>query len=348
MADSSIIKRVRISKIIEETTNAKTFILEPLDDWKPVYKTGQFITLVFYTKHGEKRRSFSISSSHELNEPLSITIKKLDNGEFSRPLVQQAKTGDIFHTSGISGFFTLPENLSQTKHVCFLAAGSGITPCLPLIKSLLTTTSAKITLIYSNKNEKETVFYEQLKSLREKYHERFMIRFLFSDHNDIYYKRLSKWLLDQLLDMFVPDPMHTLFYLCGPYDYMQTAEITLLIRTPKKNIIKENFSSFPRLILPEPPDAEKHKVTIHLNGKTHVLDVQYPKSIHKVAKEKKIDLPYSCEAGRCGSCVAACTKGKIWMAYNEILTDKEVQKGRVLVCQSYPIGGDAEITFDEI
>ena len=71
----------------------------------------------------------------------------------------------------------------------------------------------------------------------------------------------------------------------------------------------------------------------------------YPKSIIAAAKDKGIELPYSCEAGRCGSCVATCISGKIWMAYNEVLLDDEIARGRVLTCQGYPVGGDAEIIF---
>jgi ring-1,2-phenylacetyl-CoA epoxidase subunit PaaE len=71
--------------------------------------------------------------------------------------------------------------------------------------------------------------------------------------------------------------------------------------------------------------------------------VKYPESLLATAKKAGIVLPYSCEAGRCGSCVASCTKGEMWMAYNEVLTDTEVQKGRILTCQSFPINGDAAV-----
>lgn len=74
--------------------------------------------------------------------------------------------------------------------------------------------------------------------------------------------------------------------------------------------------------------------------------VKYPDTILAAAKARSIELPYSCEAGRCGSCIAACTQGKVWMRYNEVLTDSEVAKGRVLTCQSFPVGGDVDITFD--
>ena len=91
---------------------------------------------------------------------------------------------------------------------------------------------------------------------------------------------------------------------------------------------------------------EAHQVTISIGGAVHHMRVQYPLSILAVAKKLGIELPYSCEAGRCGSCVASCTKGKVWMKYNEVLTDREMEKGRVLICNGFPIGGDVTIDFD--
>jgi len=347
MSENSIIKRLEITGIISETRDAKTFVLEPLDGWTPIYKPGQFITLVFKTKRGEKRRSYSLSSSSVLNEQISITVKQVENGEFSRFMLGHLKVGDVLHCSGFSGLFVLPENKSSSQSFCFLAVGSGIVPCFSLIKTLLTDTQNKITLIYSNKNKEETIFYKALEKLAEVNQGRLQIRFLFSASNDIYYKRLSKWLLEQLLEHYHENTVaETLFYLCGPFEYMQTMEITLRIQAPKENIIKENFSTLPRLIIPEPPDKKAHQVAIHINGKIHTLTVQYPKSILATAKENNIELPYSCEARRCSSCAATCVKGEIRMAYNEVLVDREVEKGRVLVCQSYPIKGDAEIVCD--
>ncbi|MCW3083956.1 MAG: hypothetical protein JWP12_1322 [Bacteroidetes bacterium] len=347
MNENPLIKKVKISQIISETRDAKTFVLAPPDDWQPQYKPGQFLTLVFYTEHGEKRRSYSISSSPALNEPLSITVKKVDNGEFSRLLNYTAKVGDILYTSGISGMFQLPENINTATQYFFIAAGSGITPCYSQIKTILATATSKVILIYSNKSEADTIYYEQLKNLQEQYKERFSIRFLFSNIFDVYRSRLSNWLLQQLLnDYLMADEEHrSLFYICGPFEYMQTVTITLLNRVPAQTIFKENFSTLPRMIIPRPPDTNAHIVTIKISNREYKLPVQYPKSILASAKAQKIELPYSCEAGRCGSCVATCTKGKTWMAYNEVLTDKEVEKGRVLVCQAYPVGGDVELEF---
>jgi ring-1,2-phenylacetyl-CoA epoxidase subunit PaaE len=341
-----MMKRLMVLHIKEETYQARSLILEPLDDWIPEYKAGQFLTLIFKTKHGEKRRSYSISSSAAASEPLTITVKKQDNGEFSRYIIQHVKPGDILTCSGISGFFVLPENPENYREICFIAAGSGITPCYSIIKTLLKTTSCKVTLIYSNKSKANTIFYNNLIKLMTVHEEKFKIKFLFSDSSDIYSRRLGRWLLDQLISTMIIDPGAALYYVCGPFDYMQTVEITLRMYTGPQNIIKENFSALPRLVLPAPPDKEEHIVTIEVDGKTHKVKVKFPESILASAKKTGLEIPYSCEAGRCGSCVATCTSGKIWMAYNEVLVDKEIEKGRILTCQGFPVFGDASIKID--
>jgi len=335
----------KIVDIIPETADTKTFVLQPADGETVQYKAGQFVTLVFNTRFGEKRRSYSISSSPEINEPLSITIKKVENGEFSRLLVTHAKAGDILNSSGINGFFHLPDNINLTDQFFFLAAGSGITPCFSMIKTLLKTTTKKVTLIYSNKKESDTIFYQQLKSLEQEYSQQFQIHFLFSHHSDVYQKRLSNWLLQHLLKKYLTAIKDkTLFYLCGPFDYMQMISITLLSEgIPLSNIRKENFNTLPPIYKPVPPDRERHLVTIHFKNTIRQIHVQYPDSILAVAKKSGIAIPYSCEAGRCGSCVATCIKGKVWMAYNEVLMNDEIKKGRILCCQAYAMDGDAEI-----
>lgn len=340
-----MIHELKVISVVNITANAKQLVLEPMNGWQPQYEAGQFITLLFDTEFGEKRRSYSFSSAPLLHEPLSITVKKMDNGEFSRYILAHTKPGDVLKTSGISGLFVLPEKSKHIHEFCFIAAGSGITPCFSLIKTLLATSEYKVTLIYSNKTEEDALFYTDLKQLLEIYPDRLNIKFLFSNASSIYNSRLSQWLLEQLLETYISDKKKTRFYVCGPFEYMQTVTITLLNNVPPQNIIKESFSTLPRLVIPKPPDLTAHKATIHIDNKEYTVDVQYPQTILAAAKQNRIGLPYSCEAGRCSSCVATCTKGKVWMAYNEVLTDDEVEKGRVLVCQAFPVDGDVEIVF---
>lgn len=343
---NSIVQQLKVIRIMEETKDAKTFVLEPMNGWEPVYKPGQFLTLVFYTEYGEKRRSYSMSSSPATDKEISITIKKLDNGEFSRALLNTVNPGDILDSTGVAGQFILPEDDPLIKQYMFIAAGSGITPCFSLIKTLLQKGTQKVSLIYSNKSREDAIFYKQLKALESEYPEQLTIKFLFSNESGIYNTRLSSWLLDQLIDQYLKvERNEVMFYVCGPFDYMLTVQITLLSRFPASHVIKENYSSLPRKLKAMPPDTEEHQASIHIAGNSFSISTQYPESILDAAIRQKVQLPYSCKAGRCASCIATCSKGKVWMAYNEVLTDDEVEKGRILVCQSYAVGGDVEIIY---
>lgn len=338
---AAIYNRLRISQIKDETPSARSYVLEPVG-WNPQAVSGQFITLVFETRHGEKRRSYSLSSSPELGEPLQITIKKVENGEFSRRMLDTARVGDELYCSGVGGLFTLKD--THALHYFFLAAGSGVTPCYSILRTLLHTTDKKVTLIYSNRSETDAIFLKELFALNEKFPGRFSMSLLFSDRNNVYESRLSNWLLPQLLNKHLGHPeTDAYFFLCGPYSYMQMAEITLLSDFKREQIRKENFDQWTRQVLPEPPDKSQHEVRVVYNGTEYHFPVQFPRSVLAEAKKMGINLPYSCEAGRCSACVGTCTSGKVWMAYNEVLTDREVQAGRVLVCQSYPLHGDVTI-----
>jgi ring-1,2-phenylacetyl-CoA epoxidase subunit PaaE len=343
--ETSIYSRFVVSAVIHETENAKTFELEPTDGKQADYAAGQFITLVFKKGERENRRSYSFSSSPALGEPMRITIKRVANGEYSRQLLNRIKIGEVLTSSGIAGFFKLPAELNTFKQLMFLAAGSGITPVYALLKTALHTTDLPVMLIYSNSSREDTIFYEELNALQTKFPERLKIEFLFSQSETIK-RRFSKFLLNELLDHHVIPLKETLFYMCGPESYMLVAGISLVTAgVPSDHIKKENFNTRQHVFKPIPPDTEPHKVSVLLNGNRFDFEVQYPDTILAAAKKQNIHLPYSCEAGNCGSCTATCVKGMTWMAYNEVLVDDEVAKGKVLTCQGFPVGGDVELEF---
>lgn len=343
MAESNF-NKLEITKIIPETRDTKTFLLKPIG-WKPEYKAGQFLTVIFNSLSGEKRRSYSFSSSPDYDEPLSITVKRMDNGEFSRHFTDKLQTGDILQTSGIFGFFCLPETTDK-KQIFFLAAGSGITPCFSLIKSALASTHHDIVLIYSSKKKHDTIFYEELNLLSNKFLERLKIIFIFSEE-EISGKRLSKDVLSGLLNKFmISENENILFYICGPFEYNRMCVITLLsVKIKPENIRKENFNYPIEGIKIKPPDTSEHRVILNLNKVNYEIKVKFPVTILGEAKKHHIPIPYSCEAGRCGSCAAICIEGSVWMSYNEVLTDKEIREGYVLTCQGYPVNGDVILDF---
>jgi len=345
----SLYKIVRISAIREETPDCKTFVLDTPDPELLRYRAGQFLTLVFAGISGEERRSYSISSSPALGEPLAITVKRVENGAWSRHLVDRARVGDALTVIGPTGFFTLPEDGAGYKRLFFIAAGSGITPVFSLIKTVLHAHPGwDVVLVYSNRSGETSIFYKELLLLAGQYHDRFKIEWLFSASKHLERARLSKWLLEILLkEHAVRVPLHqTLFYLCGPFDFMRMATIKLTEEgVGPQQVRKENFSTLKPVVKALPPDSDKHTVQLIREGTVHTLEVQYPQTILQAAKKAGIALAYSCEAGRCGSCAATCTHGKVWMSYNEVLVEEEMARGRVLTCVGYPVGGDVTIEY---
>ena len=294
-------KTLRIDKIKQETGDTKTFFLSPVDHSPLIYQAGQFLTFVFTKPLGEERRSYSLSSAPVLNEPLSITVKRIENGEYSRKLLDYGKVGDQLTITGAAGFFILPGNIQLYKEIFFIAAGSGITPVLPLIKTVLHLHKhIRVVLIYSNRSKFTTIFYEELKQLEIIFAGRFVIEFLFSSAVNLERARLSKWLLGRLLKEFSRAPRpETLFYTCGPFDFMRMVTIELLeSRVPLQHIRKENFLPLKIESRTLPPDMHKHLVEIRVQQKKYQLETQYPQTILQAAKKAGITLPYSCESGR--------------------------------------------------
>ncbi|HCW08993.1 MAG TPA: hypothetical protein DGG95_16680 [Cytophagales bacterium] len=331
-----------IRSIQQETSDTKSFVLDFVDE-KFSYLPGQFLTLI-HPVAKSIHRSYSLSSHPLLDKKLRITVKRIANGEFSRWLCDQAVEGDVIETIGASGFFTLPEYLPTNAPILFLAAGSGITPILSLLKEILFQRQQNVVLVYSSRSVEGTIFYNELSHLQEEFPNRFTIHFLFSNSKDLFRARLNKSLLAEILHQHFAVTGNSLAYLCGPHDYMQMARIVLLNENflPEK-IRTEKFNDFQPIVKNIPPDRKQHTVKIEFQGKRFSLAVKFPNTILQTAKANGIDLPYSCEAGRCGTCAATCVSGHIWMSRNEVLLDKEMAKGRVLTCTGFPVGGDAEI-----
>lgn len=347
---SSVYNSLIITHITTEATDVKTFALRCADGSPLVYQDGQFITLAHTLVGGkEERRSYSFSSCAALNEPPAITIKRVDNGIFSRYMHDTVQPGQQLQFTGIGGFFVLPPHPAQYTHYVFFAAGVGITPILPLIKALLYQHQhIHVVLIYSNSHPGDVVFFDALLHLLQLFGHRFSVEFLYSNAFNLARARLSKSLVGVLLREYgITEPAHSLFYVCGPFGYMRMVSYALQeAGVPLAHIRKENFNTTHRIdTLPQPPDTRTYTATISYKQRTYQIPVAYPDSILQAARRQGIPLPYSCEVGRCGSCAAICTEGKVWHSYNEVLMDVELQKGCVLTCTAHPVGGGVAISI---
>jgi ring-1,2-phenylacetyl-CoA epoxidase subunit PaaE len=337
--------KLRITEMIFCPGETLVISFEPVDGVKPQYLAGQFLTFVFNVYGKELRRSYSLCSSPDLDEPLAIAIKRVENGEISRLLHHKTTVGDVLTAVEPSGRFSYqPE--AEIKRTAFLfAAGVGITPLFAILKTALVREQySRIILIYSNRSAEQTLFYDELNSWQQRYPDRLKLIYVFSSSQNLLMARLNGPLIEKLVaENLEFDKSDTLLYTCGPIDYMDVCRITLLnLGFDQAQIKRETF------VLPEDEldedDATEKKVrhtntyTVVLNFQNNIyhLAVPYNKTILDVALEKKINLPYSCHAGICSTCTANCIKGGVEMDYNEVLMDDEIAAGRVLICTGHP------------
>lgn len=336
----------KITNISLITPDSKYFTIH-LENFPAEYQPGQYVVISKIINGKEYRRSYSLVFFDPSRQELGFIVKRIENGAVSRILVDKAEIGDSLEIVTINGFFTLPADISDRyEQIFFIAAGSGIAPVMPMIQALLPA-GLRINLLYSSKSPAATIFYNELNALSDT-HSQFKIDYLFSESAQAGASRLNNTLLTRYIHReAVTSFNNALFYTCGPLDYMDTVSITLLTEgVPREHIRKELYYNYEIEELAVPEDTAAHNVTLHFpNGETHHLEVQYPDSILNTALKKGLKMPYSCGSGQCGSCTARALSGKVWMAYNEVLTDRELSQGYVLTCLGFPVEGDVILEF---
>lgn len=331
---------LRINEIRQEGHNAITLILEEVNR-KPVsYLPGQFLTLLVNIGPRELRRSYSLCSSPEIDPFLAITIKRVENGEVSRHLIDHLKEGDVLKALPPAGRFTLDINPSKQRDIFLIGAGSGTTPLFSLLKSILFKENlSKVTLIVSHHDEKSSLYQKDIQALEVKFYGRFKLITLYSEPLDHAHPRvrLNIDLLEKIVNSNLSFEKETAqFFICGPFEYMRMVRMTLIYmgfeesQIHRENFISktfnsENFPSFPTRI-----------INLIYKGENIPIEVPSGKTILKAALENGLPIAYSCQAGICSTCVGVCKGGKVHMSNNQVLTDNEVKAGLILTCVSYP------------
>ena len=334
--------RLKVEAIKWELPDTATFFLREVSGAKIHYKAGQFITLVF-THHAEEiRRSYSLSSSPG-EDLLSVTIKRIPNGEISRFMLTKIKPGDILNAVEPAGRFTI-SNFEEQKDILLFAAGSGIVPIFSQIKYVLSREGkSRFTLIYSNINERSVIFADELQDLAQKHPERLQIIHRLSSEVN----RLNNLAVEKLVRSGIKyDQAKTEIYICGPFAYMRMIRLTLLyMGFGASQIRKENFVLETIPVSENPVNYPPRNIKIHFKNETHDLVAGENQSILQAALQNNIQLPYSCRVGDCSTCAAICKGGKVEMVKNDVLTDADLAAGWILTCTGHPISDDVEITY---
>ena len=357
--------RLRVKAIQPESTGTKTIFLERVDGQDLVYKAGQFLTILFSFHHRQLRRSYSLSTAPGIDPIPAITVKRVQNGEISRYMLDHLRVGDELLSLPPAGRFTLdsvapplaaipqarvpvsaprvPEE-PATPPLLFIAAGSGIVPIFSLLKAALSSSpEVPLILISQQHDEAASPFRAQLGRMLEIYSSRFQWIDLLSTRDG----RLNNWRLEELLIAVLPElPVLPNVYLCGPLSFMRMVQFTLrLMGFPGESIKKENFTVEFVPAAPATIDPSPKSITIHAGGKVWQFQAVWPQTILQAGLAHGIHLPYSCRGGRCSTCVAKCLRGTVTMTINEVLTESDLREGLVLPCVGYA-GTDIELTYE--
>lgn len=343
---------LRVAKIEKETPNSVSIAFEIPNHLKATFahKAGQYITLKHTTESGEIRRAYSIHS-HPKDELLRIGIKKIEGGEFSVFANTTLKEGDTLEVMKPEGKFILDPKTSAKKYYAAFAAGSGITPILSIIETVLTEEpESKFLLVYGNQSQLEAMFYSRLLALARQYPDRFLLEFIYSRKHEenARFGRIDRSTVNYFLKNKFEFTTFDAFYLCGPEPMIDEVTSTLKENgINEKKIYFELFTTAEEGLLLEPHEGDT-TITITVDDASETFTMPKSISVLDAALDKGLDAPYSCQGGICSTCIARITEGKAEMRKNQILTDSEIAEGLILTCQAHPTSATLTVDYDDV
>ena len=349
---------LKVAEIVPETAGANSIRFEIPAELREAFsfKAGQHLTLRTTIDGQEVRRNYSLCTAPEESDWL-VTVKRIGGGLFSNWVGDRLKPGDTLDVMVPHGSFTTEFDPANQRHLVGIAGGSGITPVLSLIKTLLKAEPrSRFTLLYGNRDSSAVIFLEALAGLKDKHLGRLEIyHFLDQEEQDVdlFNGMLDRRRIEEAIEHLVPDaPVVDGWFICGPGPMMDAAEGALLDRNiPKARIHIERFTAdrprgaVSREIEQLQTQAEGATIAVTLDGRTRRIPFTQG-NILDSARSAGMPAPFACKAGVCATCRAKVIKGKVEMAARYGLTDEEVAEGYVLTCQSVPLGNGVAVDYD--
>ncbi|MFC4001032.1 2Fe-2S iron-sulfur cluster-binding protein [Prauserella oleivorans] len=335
--------RLRVSDVAAETPDACSIVFDADLDYRP----GQFLTLRIPSEEcGSVARCYSLSSSPYTGDAPQVTVKR--DGYASNWLCDHVRPGSELEVLPPSGVFT-PASLDAD--LALFAGGSGITPVLSIVRSVLAKGSGSLTLVYANRDERSVIFARVLRELAEEHPDRLTV---------------VHW-LESLQGLPDPGRLRTLAeplrereaFLCGPRPFMNAVTTALrALDVPKSRIHSEKFVSLGgnpfddvESAGPEPGTGQEDvqtpaTVTVDLDGTVSTFPWPRRRTLLDLLLERGLDAPYSCREGRCSACACRITSGEVTMIDNDVLDAEDIAEGIVLACQSLPLTDEVSISYE--
>ncbi|MEL6589817.1 MAG: ferredoxin--NADP reductase [Bacteroidota bacterium] len=361
-----------IAAIEDETSEAYSVYFDSPDPVAFHYQAGQYLTLKLPVDGQEERRAFSLASVPGHDQQMRVTIKRVPGGKVSNHLRDHYQEGDEIEVLPPMGSFVLRPEPGRNLEYIFIGAGSGITPLMSMLQTVLLESPGSIVhLWYGNRREKDIIFRDELADLQHTFGERLSIRHSLSQPDEDWQGfegRLSEErIFDWLSELFMDGQMRKRYYLCGPAPMMAAAEQALLRQAVNPDDIFQEFYSAP---LPSEEEIERsyaigengqehisdgeqdyvleeQSVRIKLDGEEHQLVVQPDEYVLDAAIKIGLEPPYSCQAGTCSSCRALLVDGTVAMDESLGLSDQELEQGYILTCMCHPLDDEVVLDYDQ-
>lgn len=359
--------KVNIAEVIQETSSCVTILFDIPSNLKADFDftAGQYITVKAKINTEEVRRAYSICTAPNQDQ-LGISVKMINGGKMSTYLNNDVKKGDALEIMKPDGRFTLITLPDVQRDHYFFAAGSGITPVMSMIKSMLEQEPKSTAyLFYGNKDEDNIIFNTALDKMKEAYIGQLVVEITLSQPivekssgiMGVLGKKKTKWKgqkgridsakIAWFVQEYPPKTDNAEYYICGPGEMIENVQTTLMGNgVQKSNIHQEYFTASDSDSVNVATAADGAILKAKLNGEQISLPIQKNKTLLDTMLDAGHDAPYSCTSGACSTCMAKVTKGTVEMESCYALEDDEIADGFILTCQAHPTSAEVEVDFD--
>jgi ferredoxin-NADP reductase/DMSO/TMAO reductase YedYZ heme-binding membrane subunit len=345
-----------VTEVNRETADAVSVAFAVPKELAPAFRfdPGQHLTLRKHFGEEEVRRAYSLCSGVTDGE-LRIAVKQVEGGRASPWVNRELAVGDVVDVGVPRGRFRTEINALHQRHVLGIAAGSGITPVLSILKSVLAVEpGSRFTLLYGNRDAESIIFRDQLATLQQAHGDRLRILHVLSRSDDVdphLRGRIGAGKLRELADLLQLDTVDDA-YICGPREMTVEVRDALTDRgIPADRVHVELFGSgtrpaaAPAMAAASPVAQMMRNVSVIDRGARSDISAGVDESVLDAALRAGLDLPYSCRDGVCGTCRAKLTRGQVHQPMAD-LSPAEIDAGYVLTCQARPRSEDVVISLD--
>ena len=342
--------RVRVVEVVRETADAHTLVLEPLDGDRFDYRPGQFLTVRVPTERpGGAARCYSLCSSPVRDTRLKVTVKRTRDGYASNWLCDNVVAGSDLEVLPPAGTF-VPRDLDED--VLLVAGGSGITPVLSILKTVLHAGRGRVALLYANRDESSVIFRDELVALASEFPDRLVVVHWLESVQGL----PTEPALRPLLTPYDDRPA----YVCGPGVFMELATRTLSgLGVPRERVHQEVFTSlegdpFAPVELPDATGddaaadgpAVAAEVVVELDGEVTTHSWPAGAKLLDVLLAAGRPAPFSCREGACSACACVLQDGTVDLERNEVLDDADLADGIILACQARATSPVVKVSYD--